>query len=114
LSNARNLLQPIATTALASLHLWRWLYTTHEERWEQYCSDVRDDPDRTFPFEEYLAEDFYQLAVTLPKGTTLVRARRGFRPGDYGERHAFAGDEIGGPPTEIPPSWMFQGRSSLR
>jgi hypothetical protein len=90
---------PINAKALYQVH-GGWLHTTHEERWGQYCSDVRDDPDQTFPFEEYLAEDFYQLAVTLAKGTTLFRARRGFRPGDYGERHAFAGDEIGAPPTE--------------
>jgi len=90
---------PINATALYQVH-GGWLHATHEERWEQYCSDVRDDPDRTFPFEEYLSEDFYQLEVMLPNGTTLFRARRGFRPGDYGERHAFTGDEIGAPPTE--------------
>jgi len=90
---------PINAKALYQLH-GGWLHTTHEERWGQYCSDVRDDPNQTFPFEEYLAEDFHQLSATLPKGTVLFRARRGFRPGDYGERHAFAGDEIGAPPTE--------------
>src|ERR1035438_5348839 len=76
------------------------LHTTHRERWEQYCSDVRDDSEQSFPFEEYLAEDFNQLAVTFPKGTTLYRARRGFSAGEYGERHAFAGDAIGAPPSE--------------
>ena len=90
---------PINAKALYQVH-GGWIHATHEERWEQYCSDVRDDPDQGFPFEEYLAEDFSRLAVTLPKGTSLFRARRGFRPGDYGERHAFAGDEIGAPPTE--------------
>lgn len=90
---------PINANAFYQLHGGR-LHTTHEERWEQYCSDVRDDPDQTFPFEGHLAEDFHQLSVTLPMGTTLFRARRGFKPGEYGERHAFPGDEIGAPPAE--------------
>lgn len=100
---------PINANALYQIHRG-WLHATHEERWEQYCSDVRDDPDQTFPFEEYLAEDFHQLSVTLPKGTTLFRARRGFKPGEYGERHAFAGDEIGAPPTEL----ASQGRVNVK
>lgn len=100
---------PISANALYQIH-GGWLHTTHKERWEQYCSDVRDAPDQTFPFEEYLAEDFHQLSVTFPSGTTVFRARRGFEPGEYGERHAFAGDEIGAPPTGL----ASQGRVNVK
>jgi len=75
-------------------------HTTHRDRWEQFCSDVRDNPDEALPFEEFLAEDFAQLSATLPVGTRLYRARPGFNSGEYGERQPYQGDEIGAPPTE--------------
>ena len=72
----------------------------HRDRWEQFCLDVRDDPDAALPMEDYLAEDFAQIAMTLASGTVLYRARRGFVSRDYGERQAFDGDGIGAPPVE--------------
>jgi RES domain-containing protein len=75
-------------------------HTTHRDRWEEFCGNVRDNPDEGLPFEEFLAEDFAQLSVTLPVGTRLHRARPGFKPGEYGERQPYERDEIGAPPTE--------------
>ncbi|HEY1937785.1 MAG TPA: RES family NAD+ phosphorylase [Candidatus Angelobacter sp.] len=75
-------------------------HTTHRDRWEQYCSDVRDNPAEALPFAEFLAEDFAQLSVILPIGTTFFRARRGFIAVEYGERRPYQGAEIGAPPTE--------------
>src|SRR6266849_6792987 len=76
------------------------LHTTHRERWEQFCSDVRGDPNEALPFEEYFREDFAQLGAQLPAGTALYHARRGFEPGEYGERRPFRGSEIAAPPIE--------------
>lgn len=75
-------------------------HTTHRDRWEQFCSDVRDNPGEALPFEDFLAEDFAQLSISLPTGTTLYRARPGFTPGEYGERQPFNGADIGAPPSE--------------
>lgn len=88
--DARELYQPLG----GSLHY------THRDRWEEFCDQVRENPEERLPFKDYFAEDFAQLAVTLPTGTTFFRARRGFNPGEYGERQPFQGDEIGAPPTE--------------
>ena len=38
---------------------------THRDRWEQYCSDVRENPDEALPFDEFLTEDLAKLSVTL-------------------------------------------------
>ena len=75
------------------------LHTTHRDRWEQYCSDVRENPEEALPFEEFLTDDLAGLSVTLPVGTRLHRARPGFKSGEYGEREAYKGDDIGAPPT---------------
>ena len=76
------------------------LHMTHRDRWDQYCSDVRDNPDEPLPLDEFITEDFGKLSVTLAVGTRLQRARPGYKRGEYGERHAFQGDEIGAPPTQ--------------
>lgn len=76
------------------------LHTTHRDRWDQYCSDVRENPAEGLPFEEFLTEDLAKLSVTLAVGSQLHRARPGFKPGEYGERQAYQGNEIGAPPTE--------------
>lgn len=81
--NARELYQPLG----GSLHY------TYRDRWEEYCDQVRQNPEERLPFEDYLAEDFTQLAVTLPTGTTFFRARRGFNPGEYGQRQPFQGGQ---------------------
>jgi hypothetical protein len=54
------------------------LHTTHRERWEQYCDDVRDDPDVLLPLHEGHEEDLAELEVTVPAGTIFFRARPGF------------------------------------
>jgi hypothetical protein len=76
------------------------LHMTHRDRWDQYCSDVRENPDEALPLDEFLTEDLAKLSVTLVIGTRLHRARPGFKPGEYVEREAYRGDEIGAPPTE--------------
>lgn len=88
--NARELYQPLGGQ----------FHTTHRERWEEFCSEVRQNPNAALPFEDYFGEDFSQLAVTLPMGTSFYRARRGFNSGEYGERQPFQSDEIGAPPSE--------------
>lgn len=123
--NAHDLYQPLGT---------QYRYT-HRDRWEEFCSEVRDNPEKLprwirslstaltsfeaffrhikkfvlrhaatlrapLPFEDYFAEDFAQLSVTLPAGTRLFRARPGFSPGECGERRPYRDTDIGAPPTE--------------
>jgi hypothetical protein len=76
------------------------LHTTHRDMWEQYCSDVRENPGEALPLDEFLREDLVALAATLPAGTQFHRARPGFKLGEYGERKAYQGDEIGAPPAD--------------
>ena len=85
------------------------LHYTHRDRWEEFCDQVRENPEEKLPFEDYFAEDFAQLAVTLPTGTPFYRARRGFNPGEYGDRQPFQGDEVGAPP----PQKAHAGRASV-
>lgn len=75
-------------------------HTTHRERWEEYCSEVRDNPDEPLPFDDFYAEEFALLEVNLPATTRLYRARKGFEPGEYGERIPFAGGDLAAPPVE--------------
>jgi RES domain-containing protein len=85
--NARELYSPLGNT----------FHTTHRERWEQFCSDVRDNPGEPLPFEDFYAEEFALLEAVLPIETKFYRARRGFEPGDYGEQTPFEGDGLGAP-----------------
>ncbi len=75
------------------------LHMTHRDRWDQYCSDVRENPNEALPLDEFLTEDLAKLSVILPIGTRLHRARPGFKSGEYGEREAYKGNDIGAPPT---------------
>lgn len=75
------------------------LHMTHRDRWDQYCSDVRENPNEALPLDEFLTEDLAKLSVTLAIGTRLHRARPGFKAGEYGGREAYKGDDIGAPPT---------------
>jgi RES domain-containing protein len=98
---ARELYVPVAL---------RPLHTTHRERWEEFCFDVREDPDAPLPFEDYFNENFVEFEEHLPGGTTLYRARRGFEPGEYEERIPFGGNDIGAPPADR----ALAGRGNLQ
>jgi len=76
------------------------LHMTHRDRWEQYCSDVRENPNEALPLDEFLTEDLARLSLTLPLGTKFHRARPGFKCGEYGEREAYKNGDMGAPPTE--------------
>jgi hypothetical protein len=73
----------------------RPLHSTHRERWEEFCSDVRENPDVPLPFDEYFSGDFAEFEEHLPFGATLYRSVRGFAVGQYGERIPF---RVGAPP----------------
>lgn len=78
----------------------RPFHSTHRERWEEFCSDVRENPDVLLPFDEYFSGDFAEFDERLRLGTTLYRSRRGFAAGEYGERIRFRGSELGAPPED--------------
>jgi RES domain-containing protein len=88
--DARELYSPIGDS----------FHTTHRERWDEFCSEVRDNPETSLPFDDFYAEEFALLEVILPTETQLYRARRGFEPGDYGERIPFNGGSLAAPPVE--------------
>jgi RES domain-containing protein len=75
-------------------------HTTHRERWEEFCSEVRDHPEAPLPFDDLYTEEFALLEVTLPAAIRVYRARRGFEPGEYGERIPFSGSSLAAPPVE--------------
>jgi RES domain-containing protein len=60
---------------------------------------AKSPPNEALPLDEFLTEDLAKLSVTLAIATRLHRARPGFKPGEYGEREAYKGDDIGAPPT---------------
>ena len=88
--NARELYSPLGDS----------FHTTHRERWEEFCSAVRENPDEPLPLEDYYAEDFALLEVNIPADTSFYRARRGFQPGKHGERIPFRGNELAAPPID--------------
>jgi RES domain-containing protein len=88
--NARELYSPLGDR----------LHTTHRERWDEFCSEVRENPNEPLPLEEFYVEDFAHLEVHVAATTVLYRARRGFHPGSYGERIPFRGNELAAPPIK--------------
>ena len=50
----------------------QWFHNTHSDTWEQFCSDVRDDPGATIPFDEFIAEELAESEETLRAGKSLV------------------------------------------
>jgi RES domain-containing protein len=98
--DARELYSPIGNS----------FHTTHRERWEEFCSEVRDNPEASLPFDDFYAEEFALLKVTLPAATTLYRARRGYEPGEYGERKPFDSGGLAAPPVEK----AFAGRANVQ
>ncbi len=103
--NAKELYTPLGNT----------FHTTHRERWEEFCMEVREKPDEPLPMADYLQEGFAQLDVQAPAGTAFHRARRGFVAGRYGDRTPFRGDDISAPPPEkaLPGRANVQGQRVL-
>lgn len=78
----------------------QWFHNTHSDIWEQFCSDVRKDPQIALPFDEFIAEELAESDESLPAGTTFSRARLGFKLDENEERLAWSGTEIGAPPAD--------------
>ena len=74
-------------------------HTTHRERWEEFCSNVREHPEEPLPFDEFFEEELSVLEVRLPIGTLMRRSRRGYNFNEHGDRLAFQGNDIGSPPA---------------
>lgn len=75
-------------------------HTTHRDRWEEFCWNVRENPDEPLPFDEFFEETLYDFEVLLPAGTALQRARRGYEMNEHGDRIPFGGPAITAPPAE--------------
>jgi RES domain-containing protein len=77
----------------------QWFHNSHSDAWEQFCSDVRRDPQIPIPLDEFIAEELAESEENLSAGMTFSRARLGFKLDENDERLPWAGTEIGAPPT---------------
>jgi hypothetical protein len=57
----------------------RSFHETHRQTWEQFCFDVRNDPQTAKPFDEFIREELAESEERLPLGTLLFRARPEFK-----------------------------------
>jgi hypothetical protein len=73
-------------------------HETHQESWEQFCSDVKRNPEAEIPFGEYMGEELAESEERLAAGTVIYRARLGFIENEGGERAPWSGGDIGAPP----------------
>jgi hypothetical protein len=79
----------------------QWFHTTHRENWEQFCYDVRTDPQTSIPFDEFIVEELSEFEEILLAGLTLFSARRGFILNDRLERQAYQGLVLLHPKTRV-------------
>jgi hypothetical protein len=77
----------------------QWFHDTHGDTWDQFCSEVRRDPQITIPFDDFIAEELAESEERLPAGTVFFRARPGFILDENEERLPWSGTEIGAPPA---------------
>lgn len=69
------------------------------ESWEQFCLDVRENPDLEPEFGEAFEEDLGNTAETLPVGKILYRARPSWGSEVQGRRQSYRGADISAPPA---------------
>jgi RES domain-containing protein len=48
------------------------------EKWQEFCEQVRQDPDSALPFSEFFTEELARLTETVAPSTMLYRSRRGY------------------------------------
>jgi hypothetical protein len=61
-----------------------WSHTTMAESWQEFCDEVKENPNREPDFPVLMTEDIGRMVTVVPGGTLLYRARPGF----VGEAHA--------------------------
>lgn len=79
-----------------------WSHTTMTESWQEFCDEVKENPNREPDFPVLMTEDIGRMVTVVPGGTLLYRARPGF----LGEAHAirpYQGKREIGPPEEPKP-----------
>jgi RES domain-containing protein len=71
------------------------------DTWEDFCAEVRENPEAALQFSDIFDEDLGRAARTLPTGTLLYRARLGWAGVDSeGRRQPYQGAAIGVPPAD--------------
>jgi hypothetical protein len=78
----------------------QWFHNTHSDTWDQFCSEVREDPQITIPFDEFIAEELAVSEEMLRAGKVFSRARQGFALDENQERLPWSGTRIGAPPAD--------------
>lgn len=70
------------------------------ESWEQFCFDVKEDPEAQPEFGEFFDVHLEYAENILPAETVLYRARAGWSAVVDGRRQPYRGADIGAPPPE--------------
>ena len=69
------------------------------ESWDEFCYEVRHDPNASPNFGELFEEDVHRYGTDLKAGMILYRARRGYASEEEsGRKRPHTGAEIGAPP----------------
>jgi hypothetical protein len=88
----------------------QWFHDTHSDTWDQFCSQVRADPQTPMPFDEFIAEELGESDEALQSGTIFNRARLGFILDEHEERLAWSARDMGPPP----PDKASAGRANIQ
>jgi RES domain len=91
---------PVDASELYMPKAAQWFHNTHSDTWDQFCSEVRRDPQIPIPFDNFIAEELAESEERLRAGTVFYRARLGFILGENEERLPWSGTEIGPPPAD--------------
>jgi hypothetical protein len=91
---------PVSWNDLHTRRVALW-HSSRAERWEDFCDEVKGNPDLTPTFEEILGEDLWRQSVTLRAGTIIFRARLAWASIDEnGNKQPYQGIDIGAPPPD--------------
>jgi hypothetical protein len=85
-------------------------HTPPAEVWEEFCEEVKENPDLEPTFHEYVDQELCRAEVILRQGTILYRTRSGFECEDRIKR-PYRGESIGAPPLEKVKSGQIEIRA---
>jgi len=77
-----------------------WSHSTMTESWDEFCEEVKVNPERQPELPALLEEDLARMEVELSSDTVLYRARIGFPSASESDMQPFRGPDIAAPPAE--------------
>jgi hypothetical protein len=75
-------------------------HTSPCEAWEEFCENVRQEPDAEPAFKVPIEEEFFRSEVVLETDTVFFRARLGGNVDGDGFTEPYRGADIGAPPAD--------------